>query len=72
MMWFLFLDETAQNLGLINKTVKSLVIGECISQCNGNFVQDYVFDLVHHMFDCRTETAYQVHTIDMQNFLFHG
>lgn len=72
MMWFLFLDETAQNLGLINKTVKSLVIGECISQCSGNFVQDYVFDLVHHMFDCRTETAYQVHTIDMQNFLFHG
>ena len=59
-MFYFVVDEIAQDLGLINKTIKSLDFGECILQCDGDLVNDYVFDLVHLMFDCPTETAYEV------------
>lgn len=59
-MFYFVIDEIAQDLGLINKTIKSLDFGECILQCDGDLVHDYVFDLVHLMFDCPTETAYEV------------
>ena len=59
-MLYSVVDEISQDLGLINETIKSLDFGECVLQCDGDLVNDYVFDLVHLMFDCNTETAYEV------------
>lgn len=50
-----------QNLGLINRTIKTLIFGDVILQCNRDCMRDYANDLVHLMFDCPTEAGYEVH-----------
>lgn len=52
-----------QNLELINRSIKTLIFGDIILQCNRDCVGDYVNDLVHLMFHCPTEAAYEVHTV---------